>query len=838
MGTQLFIDGDVLAGVVLHGPELADVLVGAHLVGAAAGGVQDVGGANGSVGAEQDHIQGVTVLILVSNHDHTASVARCTLHAAHGIDGVDIIGIIIHAEVLSVLVHIEGLAATAADDGGGELGVVHSQSILQIGVQLTTITEAIDGIVSVPVPSSGNVIIKGIQAIDNSKLICLFIINESLQCIVRISFIQLDVRGRTIRQGHGLGVPGKLVGIVTALLAVNAGHIVHVVQVRTSGALHTDDIAVGGQVDGVFLVEVEVAGDAVHETSGAVLVAGKLILGAVHGDGLVLTESGDFAGDSLGLVRSQDFIAELAVAEGHGQNSALVIGGGIAPQGLLGIVVLVVVVVAVVAVQIGEGQDLGGAVAALSGADVGIDLVDLGNSVAGNHNGLHIAVVILVSLDDIAHGNQLRGLHLIVIAVQEVLGILGFGAAVIHVAGAGDHLADVHIVVLHHISGVSLVGIGAHIVAIIDPLAGGTAEDVGVVLLLQVLEILLAELHQAVAVALAIDVAVGVGIVFHVLAGGSGVDGDVAHNDGVLLVILDHGGLQHVEGVQGGLLTGHSLGAHELVVAVVQTDAAGLLDDADLPVGAGVALDGAVIAQSAQQHLHERVAAQGAGGTEGAVSIAADDTLLRAVGDVAREGVGHGNILEGGGAGRQSRCSGGAQDQVADDLGGRATGQDIIGTEVAVGITVDNTQGRDHIHSFFVGDLAVVREVLGAGADGDQRHGHHQSKHQRKELLHWDFSSFKKFAVRRKTPGGSGIRVGASQPTCVGLHQPQSRMRGASAVRKANLREKTAGVQRFANLLIQLKNGEQTAWTAMSRHHNTDAISAPAAARAKKESGP
>ena len=671
------------------------------------------------------------------------------LHAAHGIDGVDIIGIIIHAEVLSVLVHIEGLAATA---GGGELGVVHSQSILQIGVQTIILIDAIDGIVSVPVPSSGNVIIKGIQALDISKRILTRIINDRLQCIVRISFIQLDVRGRTIRQGHGLGVPGKLFGIVTALLAVNASHIVHVRQVRTSGALHTDDIAVGGQVDGVFLVEVEVAGDAVHETSGAVLVAGKLILGAVHGDGLVLTESGDFAGDSLGLVRSQDFIAELAVAEGHGQDSALVIGGGIAPQGLLGIVVLVVVVVAVVAVQIGEGQDLGGAVAALSGADVGIDLVDLGNSVAGNHNGLHIAVVILVSLDDIAHGNQLRGLHLIVIAVQEVLGILGFGAAVIHVAGAGDHLADVHIVVLHHISGVSLVGIGAHIVAIIDPLAGGMAEDVGGILLLQVLEILLAELHQAVAVALAIDVAVGVGIVFHVLAGGSGVDGDVAHNDGVLLVILDHGGLQHVEGVQGGLLTGHSLGAHELVVAIVQTDATGLLDDADLPVGAGVALDGAVIAQSAQQHLHERVAAQGAGGTEGAVSVAADDTLLRAVGDVAREGVGYGNILKGSGACAERGGGGGAQDQVADDLGGSATGQDIIGTEVAVGITVDNTQGRDHIHSFFVGDLAVVREVLGARADSDQRHGHHQSKHQRKELLHLGFLLLQKICGPPEDP--------------------------------------------------------------------------------------
>ena len=761
IGTQLFIDGDVLAGVILHGPELADVLVGAHLVGAAAGGVQDVGGANGSVSVHQDHIQGIAGLVLVNNHDDITSVG--TLHAAHRVDSVNIVSSVlrgINAQILGVLIHIEGLAHCA---GSGEAGVIHGQAVTaQSGVQSVvhrgcTRVKAIDpivignkAIVRVLAPDISDVVIKGVETPD-FLISPIGLILEVLQS-TGIGLIQLNVGDGAVRQGHGLGIPGHLLVVVPALLAVDASHIVHVRQVRTSGALHTDDIAVGGQVDGVFLVEVEVAGGAVHETSGAILAAGKLILGAVHGDGLVLTESGDFAGDSLGLVRSQDFIAELAVTEGHGQNSALVIGGGIAPQGLLGIVVLVVVVVAVVAVQIGEGQDLGGAVAALSGADVGVDLVDLGNSVAGNHNGLHIAVVILVSLDDIAHGNQLRGLHLLVIAVQEVLGILGFGAAVIHVAGAGDHLADVHIVVLHHISGVSLVGIGAHIVAIIDPLAGGMAEDVGGILLLQVLEILLAELHQAVAVALAIDVAVGVGIVFHVLAGGSGVDSDVAHNDGVLLVILDHGGLQHVEGVQGGLLTGHSLGAHELVVAVVQTDAAGLLDDADLPVGAGVALDGAVIAQSAQQHLHERVAAQGAGGTEGAVSVAADDTLLRAVGDVAREGVGHGNILKGGGACAQSGGSGGAQDQVADDLGGRAAGQDIIGTEVAAGITVDNTQSRDHIHSFLVGDLAVVREVLGAGADGDQRHGHHQSKHQRKELLHLGFLLLQKICGPPEDP--------------------------------------------------------------------------------------
>ena len=80
---------------------------------------------------------------------------------------------------------------------------------------------------------------------------------------------------------------------------------------------------------------------------------------------------------------------------------------------------------------------------------------------------------------------------------------------------------------------------------------------------------------------------------------------------------------------------------------------------------------------------------RGAGGTEGAVSIAADDTLLRAVGDVAREGVGHGNILKGSGVRAQGGCSGRAEDQVADDLCSRSTGQDFIGLEIAGGIGAD-----------------------------------------------------------------------------------------------------------------------------------------------------
>ena len=95
-----------------------------------------------------------------------------------------------------------------------------------------------------------------------------------------------------------------------------------------------------------------------------------------------------------------------------------------------------------------------------------------------------------------------------------------------------------------------------------------------------------------------------------------------------------------------------------------------------------------------------------------------------------------GDVLVRSGVSNQSGCGGGAKDQVADDLGSSATGQGGGGVEGTVGITVDNLSGGHHVNSFSVLDLAAVSEVLGTSADGDQRHGHHQSQYQRKELLH------------------------------------------------------------------------------------------------------
>ena len=286
---------------------------------------------------------------------------------------------------------------------------------------------------------------------------------------------------------------------------------------------------------------------------------------------------------------------------------------------------------------------------------------------------------------------------------------------------------------------VSLISIGADLVALVGPLGSGTRELIGGLGLDQLVEVLLSELDIAVAALLAVDVAIvdsraapALG-----LSVGGILDGDVADDDGGVLLVLDHVSLQHVEGIQAGLFTGHSLDAVEVAgQAVSQASVQSALADSDGPVGAGVTLAGSIIAQSAQQHLHERIAGQGVGGLEGAVSIAGDDAFLLAVSDVASEGVVGGNVLVGSGVGHQSASGGGAKDQVADDLGGSATGQGGGGTEVTFGITGDDIHSGHHVDSFFVLDLGAVAEVLGTGRDGDQRHGHHQSQYQRKELLH------------------------------------------------------------------------------------------------------
>ena len=296
--------------------------------------------------------------------------------------------------------------------------------------------------------------------------------------------------------------------------------------------------------------------------------------------------------------------------------------------------------------------------------------------------------------------------------------------------------AQLDVLGVGHVSG---LGIGADLHALVGPLGSGTAEVISNVALLdQLVEVLLSELDIAVA-ALAVDVAIvdrraapALGLSGRVVG-----HGDVADGDGGVLLVLDHVSLQHVEGIQASLFTGDSLDTVEVADQTIsQASVQSALADRDGPVSAGVALAGSVIAQSAQQHLHEGIAGQSVGGLEGAVSITGDDAFLLAVSNVASEGVVGRNVPVGSSISHQGGCGGGAKDQVADDLGSSATGQGGGGIEGTIGVTIDDLHGGHHVDSFSVLNLGAVGEVLGTGRDGDQRHGHHQSQYQRKELLH------------------------------------------------------------------------------------------------------
>ena len=279
-----------------------------------------------------------------------------------------------------------------------------------------------------------------------------------------------------------------------------------------------------------------------------------------------------------------------------------------------------------------------------------------------------------------------------------------------------------------------------------------TAESVGGVLQSQVGLILLSELNRPAVLHVVGGVVDGSGLIIHVAGdihsvGSTSADGSTIDGDALALVaVLNQGGLESVHSVQASFLTGGGASANEVVVAVQQADLLGTASDVNGPVGVvGIALDGAVITQSGQQHLQEGKAGQGVARTEGTVRVTVDDAGLRAVSNVAGEGGAHGHVLEGSGLGAQRLSSGLAQHHASDDLGGSATGQSSLGLEITIGITVDNSHFGHHVDSFFISDIAnlvAVVEVLGASADGDQRHGHHQSQNQRKELLHGGFSSF------------------------------------------------------------------------------------------------
>ena len=579
-----------------------------------------------------------------------------------------------------------------------------------------------------------------------------------------VVLVQLHLQLGAVGDGDRLQI---VAGATLVGIRIAAGDIVHIVQRSGGVAVNSQSIALGGQVNHILLVEVHVLA-----SGEAGELSGVFILGAVNSDAAVLDTNGrtliaigTIVGEGLNSLggrgstghRLDDIAADdgVILAQSHSQDSALgVLISVEAIEDLLVVVVIVIVigVAQVVAVDIHQG-DLNGSALVLQGVgQLVVHGIDLGIGVRTDHDGIHIVIVVLIGVNDVAlTGNVGVGSQILVLAqllaVEVHDGIFENVIRVqIHVVAVSDQLLQSLVGILDGVGVVNIVGVSADILAVIDPLGGGSTEIIGVVLSLQVAEVLLAELLRAAGILL-IGGLVVAGVVLaggtlHLSGGGLVGDGDVAHGDSAVVLVLHHGGLQGVEGVQAGLFTSHSGGADEVVVAVVQLDAQSALANGDGPVGAGVALDVAVIAQGAQQHLHEGIAGQSSGGTEGTVSITGDDAFLLAVRNVASEGVGGRNVAVGSGVSAQSAGGGGAQDQVADDLGGSATGQGVLGIESAVFVALNNAQSGHHVNSFFVLDLAVVREVLGTGRDSDQRHGHRQSQNQRKELLHGIFSSF------------------------------------------------------------------------------------------------
>ena len=404
------------------------------------------------------------------------------------------------------------------------------------------------------------------------------------------------------------------------------------------------------------------------------------------------------------------------------------------------------------------GADGGGSFALLgsilhTSVDVQTDILGLGVVVSRNLSQIGVddndSGLLSVGVHiDLSQNTLAGGIHGIIVFLDQLVSLDREGLLVqlhaVNPVGQGE-VASVGADVGIDIAALDLSGVGsgqqvgvdivADILLVIGPVVGGTAEVVGIVGADQLLEVLLAELDIAVLLDLA--VVQGALVPGQVLADAGDGNSGAALADNDAVVILDHGSLQGVEGIQASLFTSDSLDTVEAALqALVQAGVDSLLGNSDGPVGAGVAFDGRVIAQSAQQHLHEGIAGQGGGGLEGAVSVTGDDAFLLAVSNVASEGVVGGDVLVRSGVSHQSGGGGGAKDQVADDLGSSATGQGGGGTEVTFGIAVDDLHGGHHVDSFRIRDLAAVGEVLGTSRDGDQRHGHHQSQYQRKELLH------------------------------------------------------------------------------------------------------
>ena len=541
---------------------------------------------------------------------------------------------------------------------------------------------------------------------------------DSLGHVSHADLIGLALVGSEGNNGHtvaGLQVLQRIVGIIVVVL-------------------HIGDVHVDGE--GVVAGDL---GQAVRRRAARIAAVGADALqgdevGANAVDLHQLGAGNDDVGDEVGVNGADiDFNGNAVVGQVSdlGQRRSLILGSG--SDGASVIAVLDTILTALALPSGGGSGGLG--VAGVPNTGVPAVDGDLGSVREGA-----VPVAEAVQAGEAGSGAPVGGAGAVVGAV----GVIAAQAQGLLLGGRG-------ILAVSDLSGVSEVSgqlEGADGDFLVAPLVGGMTEIIvgGIILVVlqaQVLEVLLAELegHLVVggadntAVDVRVDLAVVAGHVHRLSVGDSQVLS--AGNQGGSAV-SNHGGLQGVQSQLAGLFTIDSGSAVEFE-AIEQAGDIGDLGHVHGPAGVNEALDLALVAQRAQQHLSKGEAGQRVAGLEGAVTVAADDASGLAVADDARKRVARGDIgIRRGGVGEVAGGLG-ADQQGDDDLRRGSAGQLSRRLEAAVIVSGDNTDPVQNGNGFLVLNLILVGEIPvlgGSRANRDQGHGHDQCENQGQEFLH------------------------------------------------------------------------------------------------------
>ena len=500
-------------------------------------------------------------------------------------------------------------------------------------------------------------------------------------------------------------------------------------------AVGVDHIAVGVQNQGVGVVQV--VGQIAVVLHGVSVVLGVLVLGAVHGDILLLGVSGHLALDGLSQVDGLDLLV------GHSDQDIVLIGVAVQVIKVIGgqsgildvheglvqnvqlqlLVVLVVVAVNLSHIGVDDSDDHVVGVIVDEHLGGGALLDDI------------LAGVIVVVLDDVV-----AQIHLLSHAVHDH-GEVGVAVLQVVVDVAAHQIVQVLLLDGGGVNSVSVVSVGADLLVLIGPLHGRTAEvvvravgldQVAVVQILTQLDGVLA-VHLGVVDLGVLAVGAGAGIIGSLAAG----DDDVTHlHVAAVLLSLDQISLQGVQDHLSHVVAGQGLlGAGGN--AVEQTGGAAVLGGLHQPVRAEV---GAVleVAQGLQQHQGSLTGGDSVAAAVGLGVVAAGDAVGVAGGHIGLSPLGH--VGEGAGALVAGHS---VVQQVAHHNRHLVTGDLGLGIELAVLIADHDADGLQDLNGFLVLLGSHIGIARGAAAHHHQTRDHGRGEAQAESTLqvsHWNSS--------------------------------------------------------------------------------------------------